>query len=58
MKKQSISIELSKLEPVDKLNEYERDFNDDIELTKIVNQRLQELEEGKSTTIRVNIDDL
>ena len=42
----------------EKLMAYFMDLADDLKLTKIANQRLKDLEEGKTTTIKVNIDDL
>jgi antitoxin StbD len=42
----------------EKLMEYFMDILDDIELRKVANERLKELEDGKTNTIRVNLDDL
>lgn len=42
----------------EKLMAYFMDKLEDIELSKIANQRLKELEEGKTKTISVDIDEL
>lgn len=42
----------------EKLMAYFMDKLEDIELSKIANQRLKELEEGKTKTISVDINDL
>lgn len=42
----------------EKLMAYFMDKLEDVELSKIANQRLKELEEGKTKTISVNINDL
>lgn len=42
----------------EKLMEYFMDLVDDRKLAQIANERLKELEEGKTTAIAVNIDDL
>lgn len=42
----------------EKLMAYFMDKLDDIELAKLANHRLQELENGKTTTIAVDIDEL
>ena len=42
----------------EKLMAYFMDIADDMKLAKLANERLQELEEGKTTAIAVNIDEL
>lgn len=42
----------------EKLMAYFMDKLEDVELSKLANQRLKELEEGKTKTISVNINDL
>lgn len=42
----------------EKLMAYFMDKLEDIELSKLANQRLKELEEGKTKTISVDINDL
>ncbi len=42
----------------EKLMEYFMDLVDDRKLAKLTNERLKELEEGKTTTIKVDINDL
>lgn len=42
----------------EKMMELIADYLDDIKLTKEANKRLQELEEGKTSTIAVDINEL
>jgi len=42
----------------ERLMEVIADYLDDIRLAKLANQRLDDLENGKTSTIKVNIDEL
>ena len=42
----------------EKLMKFFMDTLDEMKLNKLVNERLKELDTGKTTTIRVNVDDL
>jgi PHD/YefM family antitoxin component YafN of YafNO toxin-antitoxin module len=42
----------------EKMMELIADYLEDIKLTKIANKRLQDLEDGKTSTLAVKIDDL